>query len=124
MTAQIEEIVEKSAETITADIYVGLREGYSETRHDIEELKRFMQGYVDRVSLCVTVTPTTFVYKNGKEDGARIGLINYPRFPATREKIEQIAREIAAMCMKEYKQNRVSIVLPDRTIMLEDTKKS
>ncbi|MEK6817195.1 MAG: hypothetical protein AABX80_00165 [Nanoarchaeota archaeon] len=109
----------KSVETITAKIYLGLREKYSKKIHTIEELKDLLQDYVDKTSFCVTVTPTTFVYKNGRERGAIIGLINYPRFPKTKKEIESRAVEIAKLCKQKYKQKRVSIEYQDRTIMLE-----
>jgi hypothetical protein len=110
--------MKKSVETITAQIYLGLREGYTDNVHTLDELKDFLQIYVDKEKLCVTVTPTTFVYTNGREEGAIIGLINYPRFPTTRKKIKQIAEDIAKLCKKEYKQNRVSIQYQDITTML------
>jgi len=109
----------KSLETITAKIFLGLREGYGDRVHNIDEVKDFLQRYTDRISLCLTVTPTTFIYKDGREDGVIIGLINYPRFPTTREKLKQTAEEIANMCKEEYKQNRVSIEYQDQTVMLE-----
>lgn len=110
----------KSVETITAKIYLGLREGYTDKVHTLDELKDFLQKYTNKVELCVTVTPTTFVYKDGREDGAVIGLINYPRFPTTKEKLEQTAEELAALCKEEYRQNRISIEFQDRTVMLGD----
>lgn len=39
------------------------------------------QKYCDEVGLCVTVEPVKFIYTGGDETGARVGLINYPRFP-------------------------------------------
>ena len=109
----------KSVETITAKIYLGLREGYTNKLHTIDEVKDFMQNYVNQTSFCVTITPTTFIYKGGIEEGAIIGLINYPRFPSNKKEIEKKAEEIASLCKKEYAQKRVSIEYQDRTIMLE-----
>jgi hypothetical protein len=109
----------KSLETITAKIFLGLREGYSEKVHTMDEVKDFLQEYVNRVGLCVTVTPTTFIYKDGREEGAVIGLINYPRFPTTKKKLKQTAEEIAKLCKERYKQNRISIEYQDQTVMLE-----
>ncbi len=43
--------MEKSLETITAKIYLGLREGYSEKTNTMEELKDFLQTYVDKIGL-------------------------------------------------------------------------
>ncbi len=109
----------KTIETLTAKIYLGLREGYKGKVHTLEEVKDFLQTYTDRVGLCVTVTPTTFVYTNGREEGAIIGLISYPRFPKTKQKLEQQAEEIARLCKERYNQKRVSVEYRDRTIMLE-----
>ena len=109
----------KSVETITAKIYLGLKEGYTNRIHTINEVKNFMQDYVNKTSFCVTITPTTFIYKGGREDGVIIGLINYPRFPSNKKEIEKRAKETASLCKKEYAQKRVSIEYQDRTIMLE-----
>lgn len=109
----------KTLETITANIFVGLREGYTEKVRDPNEVVDFLQEYVNKVGLCITITPTTFVYKDGREQGVVIGLINYPRFPTTKDKLKQTAEEIAGLCKDKYKQNRVSIVYQDETLMLE-----
>ena len=109
----------KSVETITADIYVGLREGYTERTHSLDELKDFLQKYVNEVELCVTITPTTFIYVDWREEGAIVGLINYPRFPKTKEELEKTAEDIATQCKEEFKQNRISIKYQDRTVIIE-----
>lgn len=109
----------KSVDTITAKIFLGLREGYSDKVHTLDELSDFLQLRTNRGGLCVTITPTTFIYKNGREEGAVIGLINYPRFPMDTEGLRKEAEEIARACKKEYKQNRVSIEYQDQTIMIE-----
>ena len=54
-----------------------------------------------------------------KRGGVIIGLINYPRFPTTKEKLRETAEEIARLCKEQYKQNRISIKYQDQTIMLE-----
>ena len=58
----------KTTETLTAKIYLRLKEGYSDKIHDLEEVKDFLQEYCNTVGLCVTVTPTTFIYKDGREE--------------------------------------------------------
>ncbi len=109
----------KSVETITAEIFVGLREGYSEIRHSVEELKEFLQERTNKGGLCVTVTPTTYIYKEGREEGAIVGIINYPRFIMTRQEIERAAEEIALTCKERFKQERVSIKYQDKMVMIE-----
>lgn len=48
-------------DTITANIFLGLREGYGEIIHSLNEVSNYLQDYVNRVGLCVKVTPTTFI---------------------------------------------------------------
>lgn len=108
----------KSVKTYWANIYVGLRRGYNGDQHHRREAKDWCQKYCDEVGLCVTVTPTHFIYKDGKEHGVIIGIINYPRFPSTKAEIKRHALEIATILGKKFMQSRVSIVMPNETIML------
>ena len=109
----------KKVNTISVKIYVGLREGYTDRLHQIDEVYDLCQDYVDVVGLCVTVNPIRFIYKNGHEDGAEIGLINYPRFPSTKKEIKKHALGIAKLAMGRFNQNRISIVVGSKTIMIE-----
>lgn len=65
--------------------------------------------------LCVTVTPTTFVYVAGAEEGVLVRLFNYPRFPKDRAEIERQARALAESLMWHLCQRSYSIEYPDRT---------
>jgi|SRR3989338_5311469 len=109
----------KTVDTITAKIYLGLKEGYTCEVHTLDEVKDFLQEYVNTHGLCVTVTPTNFIYTNGREDGVVIGLINYPRFPKTKEEIRRTSEEIAELCKDRFGQKRLSIEYQDQTIMFE-----
>lgn len=108
----------KSVSTYTATVYVGLKNRDSGRVHDIGEVERICQAYCDRLGLCVTITPTTYYYTNGREPGCIIGLINYPRFPSTPKRIRQTAFELSRKLKSALEQYRVSIVFPDNTIML------
>ena len=109
----------KEVDTYQATISLGLREGYTDVVHSIDEVLSVCQSYCDSVGLCVTVTPTTFVYTNGNEKGCFIGLINYPRFPSSKEKINEVALELAKMLTVQFRQNKVSIICSDKTYMIE-----
>ena len=109
----------KTVKTFTAIIYVGFKEMDTGIVHTIGEARDICQRYVDEVGLCVTVTPTEYIYTNGNEPGCAIGLINYPRFPAEEADIAIKSRELARLLMDAFRQNKVSVVMPDRTIMLE-----
>ncbi len=107
-------------ETYTATIYVGYKEGYSSRAHNVEKVREVCQNYCDAVGLCVTITETEYVYTNGGERGAMVGLINYPRFPSSPEEIRRQAITLASRLRIALKQHRVSIVFPDKTVMLGD----
>jgi hypothetical protein len=110
----------KTVKTFRANIFLGLKEGYNGKIHNIAEIYDFMRGYCDEAGFAVTVTPTKFIYTGGEEDGAIIGIINYPRFPSTPEDLTAHAVEIAWGLMYHYNQFRVSIVCDDNTYMLEN----
>ena len=114
-----------TVKTFTATIYVGLREGrtadLSPKIHTIDEVFSVCHAYCNNVGLCVTVTPTYFIYTNGGEPGAIVGLINYPRFPSTPEEIVTHATQLATRLQSQLGQQRVSIVYPESTVMLSPT---
>ena len=110
----------KTVKTFEAKIYVGLRPAYHDAyMFDEYMVRKIAQAYCNEVSLCVTVTPTTFLYKDSGEYGAVVGLINYPRFPATESEIVDHAKALGYRLLRGLKQNRVSIVTTNDTIMLE-----
>jgi hypothetical protein len=109
----------KTVKTYTATIYVGLENSKTHTVYDVLVPFNICREYCDKVGLCVTVTETRFVYMNGWERGCIIGLINYPRFPSTENQISDHAFKIAKMLKDELNQNRVSVVTPTETVMLE-----
>ncbi len=109
----------KTVKTFTAVIYVGFGEQDGGAMHTIEEAEVICQSYVDAVGLCVTITPTRFIYTDGGEPGAVIGLINYPRFPASEDTILGKALELARLLMRAFRQFRASVVCSEKTYMLE-----
>jgi hypothetical protein len=109
----------KTVPTYTATIYVGLKERATGMLVPESDAIQIIENYVDSVGLCVSVTPTRFVYTNGGEPGLIVGLINYPRFPSTSEHISQHAIALAEALRKGCKQLGVSIVLPDHTVWLD-----
>lgn len=63
--------------------------------------------------LCVTVTPTAFVYVGGMEDGVCVRLIQYPRFPKPVEEIRTVAGRLAEHLLAALCQTSYSIECPD-----------
>ena len=114
----------KSVKTYEVKIALGLKEGYNGSQHHWKEVIPVIQEYVDLVGLCVTVTPTTFVYTSGREDGVFIGLIDYPRFPKDHVLIRSHAYSIAHLLMTTFKQHRCTIQFPEDTYLLENDDES
>lgn len=81
---------------------------------DVNQAKQACREYC-MTGLCVTVTPTTFIYTGGEETGVIIGLINYPRFPSTPDDILEKAEDLAKYLRGKLCQHSYSIVTPDRT---------
>ncbi len=87
--------------------------------------KIFIAGPLDQIEqicrkfcikgLCVTVTPTNYIYKFGEESGAEISIINYPRFPKDPEEIEDTALDLGFRLMEDCCQSSFSIMTPKET---------
>jgi hypothetical protein len=95
------------SQTYTAQIYIG---------GDIVHAKQFCQSYCMAVGLCVTIEPVDYVYTGGCEAGVRVGLINYPRFPADPEAIFAQALDLARRLREALAQHSFSIVATDKTV--------
>ena len=109
----------KIVSTWQAQIYCGLRVGYTDEILSIEKVYEVCQKYVDEIGWCVTVTRTEFIYKDGNEPGVIVGIINYPRFPSDHDILRERIVGLAKQLLTELKQIRISIAFPKVTIMLE-----
>lgn len=82
---------------------------------DLDQAKQVCREHCFEVGLCVTVAPTTYIYTGGEEEGVRVGLINYPRFPTSHDELREKARALADRLMRRLCQHSYSIVGPDET---------
>lgn len=82
---------------------------------DIEQAKQVLRGHCYRRGLCVTVTPTHFIYTGGEETGYIVGFVNYPRFPCAPADLWERAREIVHDLLVVGNQRSALFVAPDRT---------
>tara|TARA_R110000824_G_scaffold266054_7_gene455005 strand:- start:77 stop:439 length:363 start_codon:yes stop_codon:yes gene_type:complete len=115
----------KQCDTYWAKIYLGLNPGYEKVTDGLINSRKnrvidYCKSYCDDIGLCVTIDDTEFIYTKGHEKGLVIGLINYPRFPKSRTQIDIYAVNLATALKELCQQNRVSIMYPDKTIMLEN----
>ena len=99
-------------------IYVGLRGGYSDVVHSPDLVTEYLQGFCDDLGFCFSISDTKFIYKDGNEPGVVITIINYPRFPKTKEELTDIAINVAEHLKILCNQQRVSIVCDDLTYMV------
>lgn len=98
--------VERTIDTYWAKIFIA---------GPISEIEQVCREYCTEVGLCVTVTPTKYIYQGGEEVGAEIGLINYPRFPKASEEIKQTAFKLADRILLLTHQGSYTIMTPDDT---------
>lgn len=96
----------KSVKTETISIYLA---------GDYKDAVRACRDYTSRNPLCVTVTPSTYVYTGGVEEGVCIGLVNYPRFPSEGNKLTLKAQDLAKFLMIALYQQSVMVVTPSQT---------
>lgn len=97
---------EKRVVTFTATIYIA---------GDLATARQACREFC-MTGLCVTVEPTEFVYTGGAETGVRVGLLNYPRFPADPVEIIAKARALADLLRERLCQHSWLIVTPAETI--------
>jgi hypothetical protein len=99
-------MTDATAPTYTAQIYMA-----GDIAHARQVCRRFCSS-----GLCVTLEPVEFIYTGGAEDGFRVGLINYPRFPARNEDTFDKAVRLANQLRDELCQHSYSIVTPSVTV--------
>ena len=78
----------------------------------VEVAKQALRAECLREGLCITIEPTMFIYTGGEEAGYRVGMLNYPRFPATAEELNDRAETIALVLLGATHQNSALIVTP------------
>ena len=78
-------------------------------------IEQTCRKYCMHCPVCVTVDNTKFIYPGGEQVGAVIGLINYPRFPASNDKIEDQALDLSIKLLKATHQDSALIMTPEWT---------
>lgn len=95
--------------TFTAEIYIA---------GNMQDIERRCAEYCMEIGLCVSIEPVKFVYTGGREDGAVIRLVNYPRFPSTPDQIRQKANILAEMLIRACSQWSALVVDREQTLWL------
>lgn len=82
---------------------------------DVEHAKQVIRRFCKERPCCVTVTPTTYIYRGGEEQGFVVGIRNYPRFPADVFSLRTRANEIGELLRGELGQDSYMVVDHDGT---------
>lgn len=101
--------IQKEARAYKVEIFIG-------GTHD--EAVKICREFCDKVGLCVTVTPLSFVYRGGECYGLAIGLINYARFPKGRCHIWQTAVDLAYKLKEGLGQGSFTVQDDERSVFL------
>ncbi len=113
----------KTNDFYEARIYIGSREGYNGpkfTKNDlIKEIAAYQSEHGLEVCSPVRIAETCYLWSDYLEEGWEIGIINYPRMPKPDFRIKLFACNLAQFLVLKFKQNRISVVLPDEIIMFE-----
>jgi len=114
----------KNAPHYEARLYIGSRENYDGPAFDVDRLHEVIKDFqnehlVDDVLIPVRVTATTYRAGDYSEDGWEVAVINYPRKPRDRIILESFMFELAQHLLDVLKQNRISVVTPEKIVMFE-----
>lgn len=87
---------------------------------DFDQARQVCREYCFEVGLCVTITPTSFIYTGGEEVGVCVRLINYPRFPSKPDDIRATALSLARKLKERLCQHSFTLEDSGRTLWLSD----
>jgi hypothetical protein len=77
---------------------------------DVEHAKQIIRVFCKDSPCCVTVTPTTYVYRGGEEAGFVVGFRNYPRFPGDAYSLRSLASDLGEQLRNATGQDSYMIV--------------
>ena len=106
--------VEKREPTTVIDIHI-CGDGYS--------LNKALSDYC-KIGFCISVIPCGYIYTEGAESGWLVRIINYPRFPKSRNDLKIEAINLADLLLFELGQESCSVICPDETIYIQVKEKS
>ena len=91
----------KTATTRVVDIYMA---------GDYKHAKQVCRMYCEETPYCFSLTKVDYVYHGGEEEGFKVTLINYPRFPSEHDVLEEHAIAVAKVLAEVLHQGSYTIV--------------
>lgn len=113
--------------TFTAQLTIGLKKGYSEELIAAEFLKQTIVAVQEQtkkqfnVVLSAKLTPCEIVCLGQDEPSVTLDFIQYPKFLVEEEQLKQALLFFSEQMMLTLEQNRVVLVFPTETLMLEQS---
>ena len=83
----------------------------------IREVGLYQDSHSQKIPL--RITRTIFVCEDYSEGGWELAAINYPRTETESKNIDDFMMGLAGHLLEIFKQRRISIVMPQETLMLE-----
>lgn len=120
-------IRETSIKTFQASIFIGLEKGYIQKRifedEVFETIKKFqlVNSEERNIFLSASISDCNIVLNNQNEPHLKIDFINYPKFPLEESVIKENVISLSKELLITHHQNRMVIIFPDETIMLEQS---
>lgn len=120
-------IRETSIKTFQASIFIGLENGYTQKRifedEVFETIKKFqlVNSEERNIFLSASISDCNIVLNNQNEPHLKIDFINYPKFPLEESVIKENVISLSKELLITHHQNRMVIIFPDETIMLEQS---
>lgn len=84
---------------------------------DIGAAKAICRAWCFREGDCVAVTPTTYVYTGGTEEGLCVSVVTYPRFPKPEFELAERAERLALELRDGLQQWGVLVEGPRDTVL-------
>lgn len=113
--------------TFTAQAVIGLNKGYSNELITIKEFKNAVSIGQQKakeqfsVMLSIKITPCEIIFLGQEEPSITVDFIQYPKFQIEEEKLKQVILFFVKQLMLSLEQNRVVIIFPTETMMLEQS---
>jgi hypothetical protein len=113
--------------TFKAEVTIGLYKNYTSeliSRDEFDKALLVAQEVIKNdldVYLSTKISECQIVFLGQNEPSIELQFIQYPKFLVEELELKNAIVELVKLLMKKLQQNRIVIVFPDETIMLEET---
>lgn len=83
---------------------------------DYDKARDICRQYCQKVGLAVNVIANSYIYTGGEENGVIVEILNYPRFPATWDDINEKAYDLGIELRQGLCQDSFMLVTPQDTL--------